>query len=237
MDFHLRFVRLSSGPSDDANVDPFADPVRSRSRNERQSAAGRRRASALSAAAGLSLLAAGCGGSAGSHVAQLGTTATQASAASASGGSSTSGPTVAQAVAYADCMRSNGVPDWPDPDSSGVFDKSKLTLQQLGVSGSRLQSAQTACKHLAPNGGQPPNQSQLQQMKTQALQFSRCVRAHGVPNFPDPDSAGRIPDPASVGIDQGAPKFQAANQACGKYRPPYMPSNAAYNAYARTHGG
>ena len=45
-----------------------------------------------------------------------------------------------------------------------------------------------------------------------------------------------IPDPASVGIDQGAPKFQAANQACGKYRPPYMPSNAAYNAYARTHG-
>ena len=60
--------------------------------------------------------------------------------------------------------------------------------------------------------------------------------AHGVPNFPDPGSDGRIPDPASVGIDQGSPKFEAANQACRKYRPPYMPSNAAYNAYARTHG-
>jgi hypothetical protein len=46
----------------------------------------------------------------------------------------------------------------------------------------------------------------------------------------------RIPDPAAGGIDQGSPKFQAANQACGKYRPPYMPSNAEYNAYVRTHG-
>ena len=70
----------------------------------------------------------------------------------------------------------------------------------------------------------------------QALRFSRCVRSHGVPNFPDPDSTGRIPDPASLGIDQGSPKFQAANQTCRRYRPPYMPSNAAYNAYARTHG-
>ena len=229
-------MRLSSGPSDDADVDPFADPVRSSGRNKRRPAGGIR-AAALITAAGLSLLAAGCGGSAGSHVAQLGTTATQANAAGASGGSSTTGFTAARAVVYADCLRSHGVPNWPDPNSSGVFDKSKLTLQQLGVSGSRLQSAQAACRHLAPNGGQPPSQVQLQQMKAQALQFSQCVRAHGVPNFPDPDSAGRIPDPARVGIDQGAPKFQAANQACSKYRPPYMPSNAAYNAYARTHGG
>lgn len=60
------------------------------------------------------------------------------------------------------------------------------------------------------------------------------MRAHGVTNFPDPDSTGRIPDPASFGIDQGSPQLEAANQACGKYRPPYIPSNAAYNAYART---
>jgi hypothetical protein len=67
------------------------------------------------------------------------------------------------------------------------------------------------------------------------LAFSHCMRSNGVPNFPDPDSSGRIPDPATVGINQGSPTFQAANQACGKYRPPYMPSNSAYDAYARTH--
>jgi hypothetical protein len=63
------------------------------------------------------------------------------------------------------------------------------------------------------------------------------VRSHGVPNFPDPGSDGRIPDPATAGVDQGSPKFQAANQACGKYRPPYVPSNSAYNSWARTHTG
>jgi hypothetical protein len=76
-----------------------------------------------------------------------------------------------------------------------------------------------------------------QQVEAQGLEFSRCVRAHGVPNFPDPAGDGRIPDPATVGIDQGSPRFEAANRACGTYRPPYMPSNSAFNAYARTHGG
>ena len=130
-------------------------------------------------------------------------------------------------------MRSHGVPSYPDPTRSGLV---KETPQQLGVSTSQFQRAQRACRHLLPNGGQPPNQAQRQQVRAQALQFAQCVRTHGVPNFPDPASDGRIPDPAAVGIDQGSPKFEAANQACGKYRPPYMPSNAAYNAWARTHG-
>jgi hypothetical protein len=133
-------------------------------------------------------------------------------------------------------MRSDGVPNWPDPNSSGVFDKSKLTSQKLGASSSRVQAAQSACSHLLPNGGRGPTPAQVQLIRAQALKFSQCVRAHGVPNFPDPDSSGRIPDPASAGIDQGSPKFEAANQACRAYRPPYMPSNSAYNAYARTHG-
>ena len=155
----------------------------------------------------------------------------------ACGGSPASEPAqVNGAVAFASCMRSHGVPNWPDPNSSGVFDKTKLSSQQLGASSSRVQAAQSACQHLLPNGGSGPNPAQVQQVKAQALRFSRCVRSHGLPSFPDPASDGRIPDPASVGIDQGSPKFQAANQACRRYRPPYMPSNAAYNAYAETHG-
>ena len=56
------------------------------------------------------------------------------------------------------------------------------------------------------------------------------------PELPRPRAAtARIPDPATVGINQGSPKFEAANQACRKYRPPYMPSNAAYNVWARAH--
>jgi hypothetical protein len=154
-----------------------------------------------------SLLAAGCGTTAAT------TTTTQN-----------------DAVAFAACMRSNGVLNFPDPNSGGVIPK--VALQNLGVSSSRFQAAQTACQHLRT----APTTAQRREVAAQSLQFSHCVRAHGVPNFPDPDSTGRIPDPATVGVNQGSPKFQLANQACGKYRPPYMPSNSAYNAYARAHG-
>jgi len=184
-------------------------------------------AAAIVVAAGLALLAVGCGGSPGSHVAQLGSTMTRTSTSSANA------PQANGAVAFARCMRSNGVLNYPDPTSSGLV---KESLQQLGVSSSRFQAAQNACLHLLPNGGSGPSPARVQLVKALSLAFSRCVRSHGVPNFPDPDSTGRIPDPASVGIDQGSPKFEAANQACRRFRPPYMPSNAAYNAYARTHG-
>ncbi len=160
------------------------------------------------AATGLVLLAAACGGAPVTRTSTSGT------------------------VAFASCMRTNGVTSYPDPTSSGLV---KESLQRLGVSSSRFQAAQSACRHLLPNGGAGPSPAQVQLVRTLSVNFAGCVRSHGVPNFPDPASDGRIPDPATVGVDQGSPKFEAANQACARYRPPYMPSNSAYNAYARTH--
>jgi hypothetical protein len=185
---------------------------------------------AIIVTAALGLLAAGSG-SPGSHVAQLGSTTMQSS--------SSSNPSAASAlqtdeVAFAHCMRSHGVSRYPDPTRSGLV---KEGLQQLGVTSSRFQSASSDCNHLLPNGGSGRSPAQVQQVRALSLEFAQCVRRHGVPNMPDPDTDGRIPDPATVGINQGSPKFEAANQACRKYRPPYMPSNAAYNAYARAHGG
>ncbi len=190
-----------------------------------------RTAAALIATAGLALLAAACGGSPGSQVAQLGSTVTQSS--SSSNPPAASAP-VNEAVAFSHCMRAHGVLNYPDPARGGALVKE--SLQQLGVSSSQFQTAQGACRHLLPNGGSGPTHAQVQQVRAQALEFSRCVRNHGITTFPDPGSDGRIPDPASLGINQGSPKFEAANQACAKYRPPYMPSNAAYNAYVRANG-
>jgi hypothetical protein len=180
---------------------------------------GTRTAAAAFAVATLALLAAACGG---------GPSSTKAGSSSNGAGSTNS-----EQVAFAQCMRSHGVTNYPDPDKSGVIPKE--SLQQLGVSSSQFQSAQNACKHFLPNGGNGPDQAQLQQVRALSLRFAQCMRSHGVA-LPDPDSSGRIPDPASVGIDQGSSQFEAANQACGTYRPPYMPSNAQYNAYAQTQG-
>jgi hypothetical protein len=178
--------------------------------------------------AGVALLAAACGGSPSDHVAQLGSTTT---ASSLSSNRPVAPAQYNGALAFSRCMRSHGVPSFADPNSSGTL--SKETPQQLGVSISQFQAAQNACQHLLPNGGSGPDQAEVQQLRTQGLNFVRCMHDHGV-TLPDPGSDGRIPDPASGGVNQGSPQFQAANQACGKYRPPYMPSNAAYDAWART---
>lgn len=54
-----------------------------------------------------------------------------------------------------------------------------------------------------------------------AVAYSRCVRAHGVPNFPDPDGSGQIPKEAVVSAAQqvSASRFQAATAACANLNP------------------
>jgi len=119
--------------------------------------------------AALVLLAAACGGSPSST------------------GAVVSSQTVnSQAVAFSGCMRSHGVPEFPDPASrSGV---PKVTPQQVGVSDARFRAAQTACASL-----RQPAQAQQPQIMAGMVNFARCMRAHGIPNWPDPTlgSGGR----------------------------------------------
>jgi len=127
-----------------------------------------RSAAGISAMAALVLLAA-CDGSPSS---------------TGSGGSSPASRSVnSQQLAYSHCMRSHGVPAFPDPRSGGGF--SKTTLQQLAASNSEYQAATQTCAHLLPAAG-GPTQAQLRQGWTGMANFARCMRSHGVPNWPDP---------------------------------------------------
>jgi hypothetical protein len=117
-------------------------------------------------------------------------------------------------------MRSNGVQHWPDPESSGQFDKTKLTLRQLGVVQSQLQAAQRACQHLYPSNNQSP-QATNQQVMNALSQFARCVRAHGVTNWPDPLAESDPGQPGTPGfprnmpgINQNSPQVKAAMNNC-----------------------
>jgi hypothetical protein len=123
-------------------------------------------------------------------------------------------------------MRAHGVPNFPDPDGSGAIPKP--SLQQVGVTQAVFQAASSACQSLVPNVGGPRPTPDV----AQALRFAQCMRANGEPNFPDPGGDGRIPDPGTAGIDQGSAVFQVANDACAANRPPYIPSNDRYNAWA-----
>ena len=151
-----------------------------------------------------------------------------------SGGSPAAGGSAAapSAVAYSACMRSHGVPNYPDPNSGGQLPKTGAQL--LGVSASRYQAAQQACRHLLPAGGSLQQQEHqcmqnsdcppalVQQMMTGDLKLARCMRAHGVPNFPDPTnggSGGPVFNITKAGISDAAshaPRFITKLTECGR---------------------
>jgi hypothetical protein len=174
-----------------------------------------RASGAVVATAGLALLAAACGSSPSAGVAQLGTTTTQSSSA-------TRRSTYDQAVAFARCVRAHGVPLWPDPDSSGAFEKSALSPNQLGVGSSQIASAERACRSLLPTYTATPQPHVL----AQAVTFSRCMRTHGATTFPDPESNGAIVIPHAM---ENSPTYLAALHFCiSKYGVPPPPSPSGH---------
>jgi hypothetical protein len=198
-------------------------------------------ATALAGLAALALLVSGCGGSTDPGVAKLATaasssTSTAAGGAAAGGGGSASssgggqggevhseaaiaapgGPEAQKKmVAFAQCMRGHGVPDFPEP-SEGKLLVRGTSKNGLNPGSPQFQSAMKACRSLAPAPKLSPQQSAA--MQAQALKFSACMRSHGVPNFPDPKFEGggvRMSLHAGPGgIDPQSPQFQAAQKAC-----------------------
>jgi hypothetical protein len=182
-------------------------------------------------------LLAGCGGNSDSPgVAKIGTTTTpqtttdNISPGSGGGnlGTSSGGGGNAQfrlkgganSAQFSSCMRSHGVPNFPDPNAQGVI--AIGSSSGIDPSSKQFQSAQQACAKYLPNGGQPPSPAEQAKMQQQALKFSACMRAHGVPNFPDPDfgkGTVRISIGPSSGIDPQSPQFQAARKACQNLLP------------------
>jgi hypothetical protein len=163
-------------------------------------------------AAALSLLAAGCGnGSSSPGVASI-TTATTAATSTTTSAAATSPQS--GAVAFAECVRSHGVPGWPDPTSDGHFDKSKL--RALG-NGPRLRSATLACGHLLPpNTGDSGPTLSPQTRLADERSFASCMRSHGVTRFPDPNAQAEltIEMVQAQGIDIRSPQVLRVVQTC-----------------------
>jgi hypothetical protein len=178
-------------------------------------------AAAIIATVALALLAAACGGG--------------PSSAGSGGSPSAEGATASpSAVGYSHCMRAHGVPNYPDPPSGGPAPNADP--QQLWISTSQLQAAQRSCRYMYPgNGGalgaslrqceETANcpQAMVDQVMNSMLAFSRCMRSHRVPNWPDPtlDSEGRpgfnlVP---IHGTDWNSPQIQNKIYECEHVMP------------------
>jgi hypothetical protein len=163
-----------------------------------------RYALALGCVVVLGLAAAGCGGG-----------GSPAAATTARNGA------LGEALAFARCMRSHGIPNWPDPTDDGGFDKSKL--RQLGVSGSRIRAIEESACNL-PLGGRSKGPAITAADRVDYLQAAACMRRHGFPGFPDPTFRGNdVQTDIPSSIDQDAPRFRSAAAACTKLIPAGLP--------------
>jgi hypothetical protein len=130
-----------------------------------------------------------------------------------------------RALKYSDCMRTHGVPSFPDPTAT-AGGGSTLVIHggpgsQLDPSAPSFSTAQQACAKLAPGGGSGPAGAIPPKAKEQALKFSACMRSHGVPNFPDPvfSGGGARLQLTGAGANPSSPAFKAAQKVCGSPLP------------------
>ena len=149
------------------------------------------RGAVLLCAISLALGAGACGGPGQAGVATLSapTTTTTSPPARAPGGSGAPGGELA---AYARCVRAHGVPSFPGPGSLAAAGsirsfKGQLARSVASLAGSpEFQAAQRACaQYEGPPSTASPRVSAREIQKLLAV--SRCVRAHGISDFPDPN--------------------------------------------------
>ena len=104
------------------------------------------------------------------------------SSASSSAGAGTG--RAAAAIKFADCMRSHGVSNFPDPGGGGGGGFQFSSGSGINPQSPAFQSAQRACGSLLPGPGFGGQASESDKLRMLAM--SRCMRAHGLPSFPDP---------------------------------------------------
>jgi hypothetical protein len=121
-----------------------------------------------------------------------------------------------QGLKFAQCMRDNGIADFPDPNPNGP---TEFSLGGGADEQKKFEDANKACAEFAPGtGGEPPqvDQATIDKMR----EFSQCMRDHGLADFPDPETEGggiRV----SLGgkLNPDSADFKAAQDACQNLMP------------------
>jgi hypothetical protein len=138
------------------------------------------------------------------------------------------------ALSFSRCMRAHGVSNFPDPTSGGGIELAPSS--GVNPQSPAFQTAQRSCQKLLPLRGAPAHMSASD--RRAAVKFARCMRANGVPDFPDPTDAN--PNHASrvlvlrgmqftpgPGLDPASPEFRRAAGKCGIRLPGGPPTQSA----------
>ncbi|MFF7474803.1 hypothetical protein [Streptomyces sp. NPDC008092] len=112
-------------------------------------------------------------------------------------------------LAYAQCMRKNGVANFPDPNAQGLID---INGNNVDMQSAQAQAADKKCKSLLPAGG---GGSASQGVRDASLAYAKCMRKNGVPKFPDPNADGGLDINAeTLGVDPNGEIYAKADKIC-----------------------
>jgi hypothetical protein len=181
----------------------------------------------LALMAGVALLTAACSGAGvptpGQHNGQ--------SPAGGGGAAQPSGGAAQLLDQWAVCIRSHGDPNQVDPTIDANNDI-QITMNNVSteLAGQVHGSAGPCSNYLlaaenALRGGQPPLSGASM---TQQVKFAVCMRANGVPGWPDPSTNGTT-NFNGTGVDPNSPAVQDAMKTCDKQtgQPYYPPGKEA----------
>jgi len=155
------------------------------------------------------------------------TTTTSTTVASSPPGGGRAAPSL---LAYASCMRTHGVPNFPDPGGKGGIPKPALVAALKAVSNSQAQAASKDCQALLPSGGLSgqPVQTIPVQDQQDYLHAAACLRSHGITNFPDPVfSNGSVHFNIPSSINTASTQFKQARLICQKLIPAGLPDSGS----------
>ena len=175
----------------------------------------------IAALAALVFVAAGCGGAKAPSVASLGTTTPA--------GQQQTTSVRPSSARLATCLTAHGIAAAVGSGAGGSTG-SQITIAGVTVTGNadpgspQFQAAVQACRKFLPGGG-PPQLTPAQQAAASKamLRFAECMRAHGVPNFPDPSGDGRFPLGSLRAIGPSSPLVSSAFKTCASLEPKVGP--------------
>ncbi|RVX38387.1 hypothetical protein EDD27_0691 [Nonomuraea polychroma] len=118
-------------------------------------------------------------------------------------------------MAFAKCVRENGVPDFKDPAPGAAID------DEIDFNSPAFKKAAEACKDVMPTPFLR-NEADENWSTADKRKYAACMRSNGVPSFPDPDTSGAFKLDDDDRPD--TPQFKKAEEACKQHQPQGTPS-------------
>ena len=130
-------------------------------------------------------------------------------------------------LAFSKCMRAHGVPSYPaTPPGATRIQSSRgpngqiISVNGVAVTAPAYRAARQSCAKYLPQSY--TTAAQTARFEREGLKFARCMRGHGIKNFPDPKltigpGGGQGVNLSGAGLDFQSPAFQTAANACGGF--------------------